>query len=271
MMELSDQSQENLNNRSYRRCLNLQASLHVFFGDLIRAENMFFEVVTRCIAADDQGILAEATLNLGVIADIRTNWNQAIAAYQRAMVPLQKLGAATAIAHCYHNLGMSLRQIGRYTQSLANFELALEYYRNSAGEQLVLACESERALLALKMGDVQFAEGSARRALARSQAIEHKYTEGELLRTLGIILAERNPPEARDCFASSLSVARDIGAKMLEAEVNEELAVLETVGGGDLQSAANHLDAAVQIFEKIGTMPRADLARQRVHFLSGSA
>jgi tetratricopeptide (TPR) repeat protein len=217
MMENSNQSGERTNSRSYRRCLNLQASLHVFFGDLIRAESMFLEVVTKCMLADDQGILAEATLNLGVIADIRTNWNQAIAAYQRAMIPLQRLGAATAIAHCYHNLAMSLRQIGRYKQSLAHFELALEYYRSSAGEQLVLACESERALLALKMGDVQFAERSARRALDRARAINHKYTEGELLRTLGIIIAECNPHEAMDCFISALKVAVDVGAKMLEA------------------------------------------------------
>lgn len=271
MTELADQSQESHSNRSYRRCLNLQASLYVFFGDLARAENIFQEVVARCIAADDQGILAEATLNLGVIADIRTNWNQAIAAYQRAMIPLQKLGAATAIAHCYHNLAMSLRQIGRYAQSLANFELALEYYRSSAGEQLVLACESERALLAMKMGDVKFAEGSARRALGRSRVIKHKYTEGELLRTLGIILANRDRQEARVCFISSLDLAREVGAKMLEAEVNEELAVLKTVEGDDLQGAADHLNAAVKIFEEIGTTPRANLARQRIHFLSGSA
>jgi tetratricopeptide (TPR) repeat protein len=270
-MDLWDQPQENRSSRYYRRCLNLQASLHVFFGELARAENIFQEVVARCIAADDQGILAEATLNLGVISDIRTNWNQAIAAYQRAMVPLQKLGAATAIAHCYHNLAMSLRQIGRYAQSSTNFELALEYYRNSAGEQLVLACESERALLALKMGDVQFAEGSARRALRRSQTIKHRYTEGELLRTLGMILVERDLHEARSCFTASLVIARDVGARMLEAEVHEELAVLEVIEGREPQSVTTHLNAAVEIFEEIGTPPRADLARQRIHFLHGSA
>jgi tetratricopeptide (TPR) repeat protein len=260
-----------VNDRTFRRCVNLNAVLLIFRGDIDRAEDMLLELLNLCQNSDDQWTLAEATVNLGVVADIRTNWNNAIAAYRRALIPFEKLGDVIGMAHCHHNMAMSLRQIGRYERSSANFDLALELYRRASNEQLALACESERALLAVRMGDLYFAECTARRALERSRTLKYHYVDGELLRVLGIILAPTGSAEARACFDQALDVARDVGALMLQAEVFEELALFELSWGHDRTTAQDYLANAMKLFIEVGTTARAELARQRVDFALGVA
>ena len=255
------------NSRVCRRLLNLHAIVLIFLGNLDASEIELTELLSLCEVATDEAILADATSNLGVIADIRTNWNSAIAAFQRALIPLHKLGAMTPIGHCHHNLGMSYRQIGRYAQSAENFELALEYYRREASEHLILACESERALLAVRMGDVRFAEASARRLLARAREIGHRYTQAEILRTLAIAVALQDAAQAKQYLGESLKIAQKIGARLLEAESCEELAVLAERSRADGNVAQHYLTRAMTLYCEIGTPARAKLAQERVRMV----
>jgi tetratricopeptide (TPR) repeat protein len=268
LQELRRTTGASTNDRLFRRSLNLHALVLIHVGELAEAERVLIEVSGCCLAANDPRILADAMINLGVIADIRTNWNLAIATYQRALIPLQELGLRVTIGQCHHNLGMSFRQVGRFEQAMSHFELALEAYRASSSESHMLGCRSEQALLAVKLGDYRFAEASARWALRKARATKNNYITAELLRTLGIILsASEAHDEARECLEAALALAKSVEARLLEAETYEELAVFERTRHPQSKRGQGYLDSAVAIFRAIGTERRAEIAQQRVSFL----
>lgn len=246
------------NNRLYRRRLNLQATCLFNTGDLQNAEQLLLQVLAAASQADDQLFIASATSNLGVIADIRCEWTDAIAAYRRALAAFQRLGDQASIGACYHNLGMTFRQLGHLSESGASFDTALEYFRRLGSPEEIAGTESERALLFLLKDDVERAEKTVARSYTIMSRIGNERMMGEILRVWGIVHLKRQRTfQARTALEQALVLARSSGNSLLEAEVCEEMGQVETFENHDGPADAWRMRAR-EIYRSAGAITRAE-------------
>lgn len=254
----------------YRHHRTELGMLLVEFGRLREAEEVLLEVLSESAASDDQATIGAVSNALGVIAQIRRDWHQAIAAIERAMAAAVRLGMTRVLGSCHHNLGMAYRDLGLLSDADNQFEHALDQFRAYGTFIEVLSAQSERALLIHLQGDDRRAESHACKALVGARDQSDKMMEGEVLRVLGIIRASMGlRSDARDCFSGSLRFAIETKALLLQAEVNEELAVLEAVEGKpDL--AFNKAAEAARLYDEMGATVRGRLVYSRLEAVDRS-
>jgi hypothetical protein len=121
----------------------------------------------------------------------------------------------------------------------------------------VCATEIERALLFSLRGESILANKTISRALARAHRMEDKKLEGEALRVQGLIeLHEANYPGARASLRLAARIARDLGVKMLLAEAQEALALIDRITGHS-RSAVRRERLSKSLYLQMGAAVRA--------------
>jgi tetratricopeptide (TPR) repeat protein len=253
------------NTRVHRRCLNLQGIILIELGRLDAAEECLLDASSAAAAAEDLEILANTTMNLGVIADMRCRWEQAIAAFTRARFVFESIAKHRMAAGSHHNLGMSLRQLGLFSDAYAHYDHALEGYTAFGTNADLVGIYSERALLLSDMGDGKQAERCAKRALSIARELGHARFIGECLRSLGAVLLRNGQrSDGRQSLELALPISQETHMTMLEAELHEELAVLERREGNE-HSGERHLESCVNLYTKIGADMRSERAKMRYY------
>ena len=250
--------------RLFRRRENLKAVSLVRQGRLAEASRSFRRVQAASELDGDVKFLATATMNLGVIADIECDWDVALGHYRYALVLFQRIGDRASTAGCYHNLGMLLRQRGEYFEAEAYFQRALENYQPHGTREERVATDLERSLAMLAIGDLAAAAALAQHALEQAGEMANDRLIGEALRTVGKVHMEGGDLEsARTNIGKALRSPALRENPMLEAELHEEMAVIEFTAGSDGQ-ARQHLEMACSSYGRLGSQRRAERARCRV-------
>jgi tetratricopeptide (TPR) repeat protein len=251
------------NNRSWRRLSNLMGIVLIELGRLQEAEDQLTIASSSAAVVGDWEILAKTTLNLGVIADIRCEWDYAIAAFTRAQLAFEALCDNRFVAGSHHNLGMSLRQKGLLTAALTHFDYALDGYSKYGTAADLIAARSERALVLAAAGDRLQARRAAEYVLKTAQMLGQQRLIGECLRVLGVVCV-RNGDElaGREWLEKALPIAQDSHMPMLEAELLEELAIIDAKEGN--QESGDALMARCEgLYTKIGSEARVLRVRDR--------
>lgn len=115
----------------------------------------------------------------------------------------------------------------------------------------------------LEAGDGGRAEEVALEGVERGRAQGNRLALAELLRVRGMVLArEHRGDQAERAFDEAVSVARSICFPYAEARALYEWGSSPHVGGRDPEQAQDRLEEAVEIFERLGSRPYADLARK---------
>lgn len=250
--------------RLARRRLNLEAIARLHLGDVKTAENQLLYALDLAIQEVDERQISYVRNNLGIIADIQCRWDEALANYQHAMVVNQKLGYEQSIAQVHQNLAMTYRNLGFYRSAEAHFEQALTRFVSSGTEAEIAGCEIERALLLGMLGDIQFAQATARRALRRFSKIGHRRGLGEVYRVMGTIANLCGHDEkAGDFLQLALSHARESGDRLAEAETLEELAVLQT-RRSEADTASKSSSEAAAIYSALSATVRTERMQHRL-------
>lgn len=250
------------NDRAYRRIRNAEGAAFMARGDLLRAMACFSEALVLANSVGDELLVTAASINIGIVSDIRCSYDEALCAYSRGLVSAQKTQDSASIIACYHNIAMSYRQLGFFAASDANFELALCAIAGQSVEDLA-GTESERALLYFVRGDHSLAEASVRRVLSYADETCSQGQVAEILRILAIIVAASRPREARAALQRALPIARETTNRLLEAEVLEELAALDLAEGAE-EPARRAAAESIRLYEWIGSPARAAAVRQRL-------
>jgi tetratricopeptide (TPR) repeat protein len=255
------------NSQLYRRHRILHGVLMLELGDMRAAEEHFAEVAWLAHDVGDSFGLGVATMNQGVAADIRCEWDSALTAYQRAIAAFERNGNLSWVPRCQHNMGMTYRQIGQLAKAYSSFDQAISglVAHGTSGE--ILCSKGERALLLEMSGDHLFAKKIAVSGLRQANIIGDSRSIGELLRVNGILLrAEKNLKDARRFLRQSRRLAHQNGAKLLEAESLEELAICEAESG-NYERAAATMSKAASAFEAMGADVRAKMGWTRLSLL----
>jgi tetratricopeptide (TPR) repeat protein len=250
--------------RLHCRRITLKGALHVERGELDLAEMYFSNTLFIAAAKDYKPQIATAIMNLGVIRSICCEWDEAIAAFERAIVAYQQIGALYNLASAHHDLGMTYREVGKYSEANAHLDFASAFFRQHASTLEIAYSAFERALVMKSVGDLNLAESTIRHAIDTLVAPRPMRGEAEGLRALGIVLIEKGElATAQLHLQRSMDLATATGARMLEAEIHEELAVI-SLSLGDMNLAETHVTCASTIYRAMGADTRAKRILERV-------
>jgi tetratricopeptide (TPR) repeat protein len=252
------------NSPLYRRHRILYGVLMLELGELADAEEHFSEVAWLAHDVGDSYGLGVATMNQGVVADIRCEWDSALTSYHRAIAAFERNGNLSWVPRCQHNMAMAYRQIGQLAQAYSHFDLALSGLSAFGTPGEILCSKAEKALLLETNGDHAFAMKIAETALQQAESIGDVRSIGELLRVNGILLrAEAKVQDARHLLRRGWYLARQYGAKLLEAESLVELAICY-MESGNYSRATAVMSQAAKVFEGMGASMRARMGWTRL-------
>jgi tetratricopeptide (TPR) repeat protein len=252
------------NSRLHRRLQNLHAAIRLNEGALDQAEELWTDLQEKSDVAGDQLTLSWANSNLAVVADIQCRWEESLSRSQRAGAAYQRLGDLRALARCHHTMGMTYRQLGRLGEADRNFERAADCLRDNGTDDEIAYTEMERGLTLSMLGDTRLARASVERALERFVRLGHAAGEGDSLRVLGMFAIEEGRLlEGRELLGAALARTREAGARLTEAEILEEFAVLEKREGNAGESVRRAGEAG-RIYRGMGAGCRAARMERRL-------
>jgi tetratricopeptide (TPR) repeat protein len=220
------------NDRLLRRIDNLQGMLSIDSGNLADADLHFSAAFQSACKANDHLIAGLVIAHQGIVADIRCDWAQALICYHRSKGHWQILRDFLYIGLCNHNLGMTYRQLALVDEADACFRAAVRMFIRYGRPDDVCATEIERALLFSLRGESVIADKLITLALERTKRIRNKRMQAEALRVQGLIrLHETNYRDAQISLRRAARISRQLGMKMLRAEVQEALAAIDGLTG----------------------------------------
>ena len=235
------------------RRLNLEAMLRFESGAVAAAEALWMHLHGQASSADDAEYVAHASNNLGVVFTLQTRMDEALAAYERALVAYQRMGERVGLGQAHQNLGIAHREADRRDHADEHFESARYHATAATDDRLLGRIEAERALLLARSGDHRLAEATARRARSRLHLLGDRAGTGEALRAAGLIaLSAGRAEQALEPLGQALEIARATGHALLEAETLLGLSLARGQTGS--ADAAATRSEAESVFERIGAM-----------------
>ncbi len=240
------------NPRLLRRSINLLGAACFELGELEDAANAFQRAHDLAQRDGDFELVAKTTNNLGAIANVRGDHEGALMMYSRAVAAHQCAGQPHGLAHAYHNMAITFRQMALLQRADEHERRAIEYGMDVANQQLVALARIGRAEIKLLQGDARVAEIAARRVVDDCDRRADPIRRAEALRVVGSARAALGDAHgARSALDDALGLARRHQVALVEAEVLRARAEL-AAAGGDIDGATDDATRALSIFERLG-------------------
>jgi tetratricopeptide (TPR) repeat protein len=246
---------------SHRRALNLLGAACFFLGELEEASEAFTAALEMASEEDDLLILARATNNLGMIANLRGQHDAALGHYRLAVPTYQRLGQRRGLAESYHNIAITYRDIGALDEADEYERRAIDYAAAGVAPRVAAMGLIGRAEIALRRGDPQFAKGTSERAAVELERLHDPVNEADAHRLAGSAAATMGRfTEADAAFDRALSIARAGGHALIEAETLRDRARAR-LAQAHRADARHDADAAIALFERLGATSEIDALR----------
>ncbi|HET9012816.1 MAG TPA: tetratricopeptide repeat protein [Gemmatimonadaceae bacterium] len=251
----------------YRRAINMLGAAHLSLGALDSATAAFARAMDLATEENDLLVLARATNNLGAIANLQGDRERALGHYRLAVPIFQRLGQRRGLASSYHNMAITFRDLGELKEADENEQKAIEYAGDGQFPRLAAMGRVGRAEIALRAGDVQLAESTARVAIEELASLGDPLNQADAHRVVGAACgAQQRYDEALAAFDRALAIAREHGHALIEAETLRDR-VDVNVRLGRRAAALEDALASTTIFEKLGATTEVEALRARMEEL----
>lgn len=251
----------------YRRAVNMIGVACFALGDLEGANAALSQALDLATHDDDLLMMAQATNNLGTIANLQGRHEHALWQYRLALPMLQRLGETRLLAEGYHNIAITFRDVGDLTEADEHERRAIDYAQDAAVPRVAAMGRTGRGEIALRRGDPKLAEMTARMSIEEFARLGDRQNEGDAWRLTGAACgAQVRYDEALAAFERALAIARELGHALVEAEALRDRAdVRIRLGERDL-ALADARDS-LTIFEKLGATTECEALRSRIEAL----
>jgi len=200
---------------------------------------------------------ARVEQNLGILANIHGELDEASTRYQRSLEAYRAAGDDQGCAVAYHNLGMVSADRGRLEEADGYFRACQDLAARCGDLFLQGDCLVNHAELEVARQRFEHARQHAEAALDLFTQLGGRGTRAEAHRVLGMLYCETGRPERAEAeLRTALELADASGSALNEAEAARELAVLFQTQGRN-QEAMNLLNTARRLFGRVDA--RADL------------
>ncbi|MBC7895623.1 MAG: diguanylate cyclase, partial [Cytophagaceae bacterium] len=238
--------------------LNLHAIIWWRQGQLDQARALYLEAREHAIHHRDALLGAMTAQNLGVIASIRGEHDQALLYYESALREYRQLGMHRDECIALNNLGMLQTRLGRCDAAQVSYREALLLAQRHEYEDVRAQLEVNLAAITVARGDFAAAQVEVTHALATARARDDLNAVAEALKLAGIIARSRQMFDVAEAhFREAAQIAESRQNVLLLAELHRESALLFRAAGRN-RELLRSLNAAHRLFGELKA--RHDLA-----------
>jgi tetratricopeptide (TPR) repeat protein len=248
--------------------LNLAGAVQFELGDLQGAEERFSGLLELARERGDEEMSGRATNNLGTIASLRGDHENAVSLFRLSIPSYQKVGFLVGLAQTAHNLGIVHRDLGYWREAERHYRDARRRARQLGDERLAAMAQVGRADISHRRGDGAYAGAEAKHALEAFVRVGDELGRADALRLLGsVALVQGRFDEAERLLNEALDLARHHANPLLEAEILEERGELHERTGRSALAHAD-LEAAAATYRRLGAVGRQKETEERLKELS---
>ena len=208
------------------QALNVVAIVHQTGGDLDRAEMMYREARGTAESIRDSEALAMIDQNLGTVASIRGDIEEALEAFQRSLAGYNALGMRDQAATVLNNIGLAYTDLGQLDQAQAAYTEAAQAFGEEHDHPNQMNVALNQVQLCIATGRFDEAQERVETLLSLTGEIAPSW-RGEVFRHVGVIAREAGDyVKAAEYFGRAGECAEEGEDLLLQADVAEQLAEL---------------------------------------------
>ncbi len=235
--------------------LNALGGMELAGGSLEDAREIFLQALD--LGGASQALRARVEQNLGIVANIQGQLNEAVARYERSLDAYRSCGDEHGCAIAYHNLGMVSTDRGRLDAADCYFQESRAFAERVGDVHLWGLCLVNHSEVHVARQRFEDARQNAESALALFDQIGVRAAKADAYRVIGMVYRETGRPAlAESRLRSAIDLARAAGSVLGEAEASRELALLHQTMGRN-EEALRLLNAAYRLFRRLDA--RVDL------------
>ena len=205
--------------------LNSLGAMNLASGAPEEATKLFQEALT--LGGGSWELRARVEQNLGILANIRGDLDEALARYQRSLQAYHRAGNQHGCAIAHHNLGMVSADRGLLDEAARYFQESRALAARCGDRYLQGLCLVNHAEVAVARQQYEGARENAEEALAIFDQLGARRAKADAYRVLGMMYRDTGRPEQAEArLRTAIDLAAGAGAVLNEAEAARELAIL---------------------------------------------
>ncbi|HEV8401366.1 MAG TPA: tetratricopeptide repeat protein [Gemmatimonadales bacterium] len=229
--------------------LNTLGGMDVATGALEDARETF--LLALDLGGESQALRARAEQNLGIIANIQGQLNEAVSRYERSLDAYRSSGDVHGCALAYHNLGMVSADRGRLDAADCYFRESRAFAERVGDVHLWALCLVNHAEVHVARQRFEDARQNAESALGVFDQLGVRAPKADAYRVIGMVYRETGRPAlAESRLKSAIDFANAAGSVLGEAEACRELAILHQAMGRN-EEALRMLNVAYRLFRRL--------------------
>lgn len=243
---------------------NALAGFALECGDLAEAQERYRHALR--LAGGNTTLIGKIEQNLGIVANIRGDWPEALEHYHRSLAAYEASSDQRGCAIAHHNLGMIHADRKQWGEADRHYQTSQLLAESAGDRHLGGIAAMNRAEVRLAKGDHEAACAEAEQALQVFNEIEARRDKAGAHRLLGMVFGQRGQIAlAESHLRSALEMAVSANCPLTEADAAKELAILYKAQSryGD---ALSLLTRARALYDKLEARP--DLAEVEEQIIS---
>jgi putative nucleotidyltransferase with HDIG domain len=229
--------------------LNTLGGVSLETGSLTEAQGTFLWALE--LGGASRALRARVEQNLGILANIRGNLDEALACYGRSLEAYRSSDDEHGCAIAYHNLGMISADQELWDEAESHFRASLEIAERAGDVHLQGLCLVNQAEAHVARQRFEDARRDAEAALAIFDQLGAGADKAGAYRVIGVVYRETGRPAlAESRLRSAITLAAAAGSVLNEAEASREFALLCQAMGRN-QEALALLTAAHRLFGQL--------------------
>ncbi|HVE93634.1 MAG TPA: diguanylate cyclase, partial [Acidimicrobiales bacterium] len=243
--------------------MNVKAIAHFRLGQLDDAEQLYLQARDRARRAGEAKLAAMTAQNLGVIANIRGDLEQALGYYEASLADYRSLGLTKYICTTLNNLGVLYTRMERWETGERAYDEAVEISQVLGDLPTRMLLEVNRASHWIARHEYGRARDACDLAMSLSQQTQDTHALGEAHKCYGVIAREMGDPAAAEqSFHRAAKLAEQRQDLLLAAETAREMAELYRQQGRN-RDTLQCLNRAHRLFSQLhARRDVADIDRQ---------
>ena len=204
-------------------------------GDLAAACELYGSALQ--VAGSNPGLVGKIEQNLGIVANIRGAWAEALEHYERSLEAYRLISDKRGCAIAHHNLGMIHAKRKQWLEADRHYRSCHGLAEAAGDKHLGGLASMNRAEVRLAIEDYDGARAGAEQALAVFNQVEARRDKAGAHRVLGMVFRDRGQPAmAESHLRSALEIAAAAECPLTEADAARELARLYHTQGRSRQA-----------------------------------
>ena len=230
---------------------NLHAIVHWRLGNLDEARRLYLSARDHGTTVGDTRLTAMTAQNLGVIASIRGDLDQALLHFGGALRDYQALDLQRDCCIARNNMGLVYTRMSQWAEAEAAFREALALAIAEGQPDIETQVEVNLTAVHVGRGDLALAQTECARVVALARSRDDANAESEALKLAGIVARDTQAPEEADAFfARAAEIAAQRQNVLLIAEIARESALLYRQQGRN-RDTLQQLNRAHRLFSQL--------------------